>query len=115
MVTGLNTTKISQLLTQSTQNIDETTLSALAKVRRNALSHQKVQSPVFALAASRWTYSLIPHSAHQWVATGLLAVMLVIGAGYWQHSNEQQINELDVAILTDEMPIELLLTDSIRS
>lgn len=115
MITRMDPNKIAQLLTQSTRQIDAATLSALADARCHALTRQSVHTPVFALTAGRWIRSLIPHSAQQWVATGLFAVMLVIGMGYWQHSTEQQISDLDVAILTDELPIEILLSDSHRT
>jgi hypothetical protein len=115
MITRLDPNKIAQLLTQSTRQIDTATLSALADARRSALNKQSVHSPVFALTTGRWMLNLIPHSTQQWVATGLLTAMLVFGTGYWQHAKEQQISDLDVAILTDELPIETLLSDSHRT
>jgi hypothetical protein len=115
MITKLDPNKITKLLTQSTQQMDGAVLSALANARRNALDRQSVHSPAFALTTGRWTHNLIPHTTYQWAATGLLAAMLIIGAGYWQHSKEQQISDLDVAILTDDLPIEVLLVDSSSS
>lgn len=115
MITRMDPDKIARLLTQSTRQIDTATLSALEDARRHALTRQSVHSSVFALTAGRWMPDLIPHSTQQWVAAGLFAAMLVIGTGYWQHSTEQQISDLDVAILTDELPIETLLSDSHRT
>lgn len=106
----LDPEKITQLLTKSTQQLDGVTLSALAKARRNALAMQPSRSPVFALTTGRWTDRLMPHTTMQWLASGLLAALLVVaGTNYWQHSEEQQISELDVAILTDEMPLEVFV------
>lgn len=115
MTNELDPGKIAQLLTQGTRQLDAATLSALVDARRNALKRQSVHSPVFTLTTGRWTLGLIPRSAHQWAAAGLLAAMLIIGTGYWQHLKEQQISDLDVAILTDDLPIEVLLTDSLRT
>lgn len=109
MTTGLDPNKITQLLTQSTRQLNEATMSALADARREALKRKSAYSPVFTLATGRWTHSLIPHSAHQWLAAGLLAAALLVVAGYWQHAREQQISELDVAILTDDLPIEVFV------
>ena len=109
MTTGLYPKKIAQLLTLSCRQLNGATLSALAEARRNALKRQSAHSPSFALSTGRWTHDLIPHSAQQWMATGLLAAMLIIGAGIFQHSQEQQINDLDVAILTDDFPIEVFV------
>lgn len=109
MTTELDPGKIAQLLTQGTRRLDASTLSALTGARQNALKSQSVHAPVAALSTGRWTHSLIPHSAQQWLVTGLLVAIFVFAAGYWQHAQEQQISELDVAILTDELPIEVFV------
>ena len=106
---GLNLGKIVQLLDHSARQLDEQTLSALGKARRNALDRQLAHSPIFALDAGRVVHRLIPHSAQQWLVAGLLLVAIVAGAGLWHHSQEQQFDELDVAILTDELPIEVFV------
>jgi hypothetical protein len=105
----LDPRKIAQLLTQSTRQLDKATLSALVNARQNALKRQLVRAPVFALTTGRWTDRLMPHSAQPWIAAGLLAAVLVVGMSYWQHVEEQQIDELDVAILTDDLPIEVFV------
>ena len=109
MTHEINPGKIAQLLTQSTRQMDEATLSALANARQNALNRQSVRSPVLVLAASRWTDRLIPHSAQPWVIAGLLIAILVAGTGFWRHVQEQQIYETDVAILTGDLPIEVFV------
>jgi hypothetical protein len=61
MTNKLNPGKIVQLLTISTQQMDEATLSALADARQNALNRQSVRAPVFTLTSAsahssvRWT------------------------------------------------------------
>lgn len=110
MNTEFNSGKIAQLLTQSTRQLDAQTLSALSQARRNALERQAAEVPVFAFATTgRWSHWLLPHSAAQWIAAGLLAASLVSVASYYHHSQEQQIGELDVAILTDELPMEIFV------
>lgn len=110
MNTQIDPHKIAQLLTQSSQQLDEKTLSALADVRRYALSKQLARAPSFALSAGHWINILIPHTTNQWVATGLLAALLVVtGTTAWQYTAEQQISEIDVAILTDEMPLHVFV------
>jgi len=105
MTTELDPGKVAQLLTQSSRQLDASTLSALANAHQKALKRHLVRSPSTALSTGRWTYNLIPHSTYAWLATGLLMAVLMLAAGYWQHVQEQQISELDVAILTDELPI----------
>lgn len=115
MTNSLNPEKIIQLLTKSTQQLDETTLSALADARQNALKHQSVRAPVFALTSAaahtsvRWVDRFIPHAAQPWIAAGLLVAVLLAGTSYWQHVQEQQIDETDVAILTGDLPIEVFI------
>lgn len=115
MTNELDPKKIAQLLTLSTRQLDEATLSALVNARQNALKRQSVRAPVFALTtasahtSARWADRLMPHSAQPWIAAGLLAAILIAGTGYWQHVQEQQIDDLDVAILTDDLPIEVFV------
>jgi hypothetical protein len=109
MTNELDPRKIAQLLTLSTRQLDESILSALVNARQNALKRQSVRAPVFALNTGHGTHSLIPDSIQQWVVTGLLVAMIIVGTGYWHHVQEQQIDELDVAILTDELPIEVFV------
>lgn len=109
MNSKLNPDKITQLLNQSTRQLDQQTLSALSQARQNALSRQFAYTPVFALSTGNWTQRLVPNTARQWLAALMLAAAVAGGAGYWRHSQEQQISELDVAILTDELPIEVFV------
>ena len=109
MTDELTPDKIAKLLTQSTRHLDSGTLSALSNARQNALQKQAVRAPVLTLAASRWAHVPVHIPTYQWVFAGLVAAMLVIGTGYWHHDQEQQITELEVAILTDELPIEVFV------
>lgn len=109
MTDEINPERIVQLLTQNTRRMDAGTLSALSNARQKALQRQTARAPVFTLSTGRWTHVLFPLLNHQWVFAGLLVVMLTIGAGYWHHAQEQQIVDLDVAILTDDLPIEVFV------
>lgn len=115
MSTELDLERVARLLTQSSRQLDAQTLSALSNARRIALERQQAQAPVFAfspasaLGTAHWTHRLIPHTAHQWIAAGLIVAAIASGAGFWHHAQEQQIGDLDVAILTDELPIEVFV------
>lgn len=115
MITRLNPKQIAQLLTESTRQLDAGTLSALVTARQNAMKRHARHAPAFAFTpvsahgSIHWTEKLVPHSAQQWLAIILLAVTLVAGTGFWHHTQEQQISEIDVAILTDDLPIEALV------
>jgi hypothetical protein len=115
MSNELNPEKVAQLLTKSTQQLDNSTLSALASARRNALERQSARVSVFRLSSAsghtsaRWMDRIVPHSAAPWIAAGLLVVILLAGGSYWQHVQEQQIDDTDVAILTSDLPIEVFV------
>jgi hypothetical protein len=109
MITKLNSGKIAQLLTQSTRQLDTHILSALVDARQNALKRQSVRAPVFALNMGRETHSLIPDSVQQWMVAVLFVAVLIAGTSFWHQVQEQQISELDVAILTDDLPIEVFV------
>ena len=109
MTDELNPKKIAQLLTQSSRQLNSGTLTALSKAREVALQRHSLRAPVFTLATGRWAHFLLPLSAHQWMPAALLAITFAVGVGYWHHAQEQQIDELDVAILTDDLPIEVFV------
>jgi len=115
MTNDLDPGKIARLLTLGTRQMDAGTVSALVNARRYALERQSVRASVFALnpasahMPARWAEKLIPHSTQPWVAGALLIAVLMAGIGYWQSVQEQQIDETDIAILTDELPIEVFV------
>jgi hypothetical protein len=115
MTNDLDPGKIARLLTMGTRQMDADTVSALVNARRYALDRQSVRASVVALnpvsahLPTRWTDKLIPHFVQPWVAGALLIAVLMAGAGYWQSVQEQQIDETDIAILTDELPIEVFV------
>ncbi len=104
---NLNPKRVAQLLTQGTWQMDTAVLTKLTTAREKALERQTMRAPVFTLATGRWSHFLAPISNHQWLSAGLLAIMLVVGMSYWHHVQEQQIADLDVSILTDDLPIEV--------
>ncbi|HEX5338556.1 MAG TPA: DUF3619 family protein [Gallionella sp.] len=108
-LSGLNFGKIAQLLDKGTRELDARTVSALSEARRNALSRQRAQEPVFAFTAGHWTFGHASHSTKHWLAAGVLLAIIIAGAGLWHHAQEPQLDDLDVAILTDEMPIEVFV------
>jgi hypothetical protein len=109
MITNLDPEKITRLLTLSTRQLDQSTLLALSSARQNALRRQSVRAPVFALSTGHGVHHLIPSPIRLWVVAGLLIATTVIGMGYWNHLQEQQIDETDLAILTDDMPIDVFV------
>lgn len=103
--------KIKQQL-DSHLNLDDATLSRLRSARQQALTRQRVTEPVFALAwADNLSSRLSGHSAPLRVAlTGAALIMALIGFQYWQQSpSVEEIEEIDAALLTGELPINAYL------
>jgi len=110
MTANLDPGKIARLLTASTRQLDERTISALSDARHIALDRQMVRVPVFAIHTGHSIHSLVPHTIRQWVVAGLLMAAFIAGAGYWNNlQDQQQIDEVDLAILTDDLPIEVFV------
>ena len=109
MNTDLDPGKITRLLTMSARQLDQSALSALSSARQKALERQSVRSRFFALSTGHGSHRLLPNIAHPWVMAGLLVATLILGTGYWQHVQEQQIDDTDLAILTDDTPIDVFV------
>lgn len=110
MTTKLDPKKITQLLDQSTRQLDGEILSALQQSRAQALQRQATPAQALRFAGNGWAHLPLPRSARQWITIGLLALALASGANlWWQHTRHQQIIDTDVDILTDELPIELFV------
>lgn len=106
----INPDKIAQLLNQGSRQLDEKIVAALSDARRRALSRQ-AQAPSIIRTTGLWIgHHLMPHNTRQWLATSLLAALLVVtGTTIWQYNEEQQVSEIDVAILADEMPLDVFV------
>lgn len=109
MITNLDPEKITRLLTLGTRQLDSGTVLALGSARQNALKRQSARPPVFALNTGHRAHSLMSNSPRTWVTAVLLVATLSIGMGYWNHMQEQQIDDTDVAILTDDLPIDVFV------
>jgi hypothetical protein len=100
---------IRQLLNRSLMQLDQSTLDKLQEARRHALQHASSYAPSMVLT---WvdTHVLrhIPakrHAAAAWFAVALLVIGLLGGISYyWQQANDNS-DEVDIAILTDDLPI----------
>lgn len=105
----LNHKRIADLLTRSSTQLDGQTAANLRRASAVALQRQRVHQHAFSLSTiGHKAHDLMPHSTHQKVAAAIiLAAILVSMAGYWQQM--QDSHNLDIDILTDELPIEVFV------
>jgi hypothetical protein len=98
--------QIRQLLNRSLAQLEQPVLTRLRDAREQALARHAAHAaaPVFAWAGN-WRVAATHHKFRIVAAVALLAAILSSGAAYWHH--EHEVSEVDVAILTDELPIEV--------
>jgi len=101
---------IAGLLTRATEHLDDNTLTALRRARNLALERQALNRPVLTLNAGNGIHWPVPHTASQWMAMAVLLIAVLAGGiSYWHHVREHEISHLDIAILTDDLPMEIFI------
>lgn len=108
----LNTHDIGRLLDRSVAQLDNSTLDKLQSARRTALQHQPVtkQAPVLAWLVQHGLIHHHPAQGHKALNIGLaalLAALLFSGALYWHQYYERDHSDIDIAILTDDLPVDM--------
>ncbi len=100
MTEKLNIEAIRQLLNRSQAQLDDATLACLRKAREQALLRHAPG------VHTHWRWAEMRHPAATWFATLLLAICLFGGVTYyWQQTHDN--SEIDLAILTDDMPVDV--------
>ncbi len=110
MKIDINTNLIKKLLDTSASQLSSDTLDKLRIARTRALDHQRVRHSVPVLA---WLgHHTDKHDSFNiskpmnWAVAALLVACLISGASIWQsYTSENEINEMDIAILTGDLPI----------
>lgn len=101
---------IAKLLTHATLQLDAETVASLRQARNVALERQLLKRPGFKLSMVHGSHRLIPHLAPQWAVTAILLVVIFFGGiSYWINTQENDLAHLDIAILTDDLPLEVFV------
>ena len=110
MKTDINTKLIKEILNSSTSQIGPATLEKLRMARSRAVDHQRTHSTVPVLSwlghhgGRRGSFHM--SKSMNWAVAALFVACLISGASIWQHyAKEREINEVDIAILTGDLPI----------
>lgn len=108
----LNPERIRQLLNRSTNRLDEATLTRLREARlqamqRHAVRHESILAHAGPGHHGSWQEALQHHKLFRWIAGALLVASLLSGIAYWQHSADNDTSDEDIAILTDDLPLQV--------
>lgn len=108
---NLNPESVARLLNRSLTQLDRPTLSRLSEARQRALAAHTENVSVPVLAGTRGSSFAQQAHAHHRIQRWGLILLLVLGmfscVSYWQHQSEPSDDEVDIAILTDDLPIEV--------
>ena len=108
MTKKLSHASIKQLLNHSLTRLEQPTLARLRDIRVQALARYEARrtAPAFAWAGIGVGHAAATrHKPHFWPAAILFAALLFGVAPYWQHLAKHDTADLDIAILTDDLPI----------
>ncbi|MEK7360482.1 MAG: DUF3619 family protein, partial [Pseudomonadota bacterium] len=98
-----------------TLDLDPAALNRLQIARQQALARQRLSEPVFVLAwvdAVAGRMSGNPASAGI-VLAGAALILALVGIQYWQRApTAEEIEEIDAALLTSDLPINAYLDKS---
>ncbi|MBI5890154.1 MAG: DUF3619 family protein [Nitrosomonadales bacterium] len=114
MTRKLKTHEIGRLLNRSAERLDQNTLDDLQSARRSALKYQQKprQVPVLAWLTQHGLTGHRSLSGHKTLGFGiamLFAAVLLGSISYCQHATERDHVELDIAILTDDLPVDMFV------
>jgi len=107
----LNPDLIKQVLDSSLAQLDQATLIRLHAARERALNHYQARNAALPLLAwvgehALWNTPAYPYRIYRWIGTFILVACLFSGIAYWQQSMEDDTTDADIAILTDDLPIQ---------
>ena len=109
--------KIKQQLDQSL-DLKPAELDRLRSARERALKRQRIAEPVFGLV---WVDAVMGRLSGNPASTGIALagaalIMALVGIQYWQQTpTVEEIEEIDAALLTSELPINAYLDKSFDS
>lgn len=106
----LNNKDIGRLLDLSANQLDRSIANSLYTARQQALQHQRISSSVWTnqngLLHGRLQLSA---RALNWVIAAVVVSLLAINLSYWNRMAERDHSDIDIAILTDDLPVDMFV------
>ena len=111
--------KVVRHLNRGLDDIKQGTRYQLRSARQAALNrHRKAPQPAFGLAWAGNVASRRGHSRYfnaRYIAAAALLVLSLIGVSYWQFVQSNDIAEIDVSLLTGDLPIDAYLDNGFEA
>lgn len=114
--TNLSHKAIKLLLNTSLVRLGQPALTRLRDARAQALVHHDTHhgarhvAPAFAWAGNNtWQAAGMQHKSRILAATVLVIALLFSISAYWQQATENDVAEVDLSILTDDLPMHVYL------
>ena len=100
--------EIGRLLDRSADQLDRATLNSLHASRQFALQNQRAPT-------SNWVnrngllhgHLQLSAQTFNWIVAAVVAVLLVINLAYWDRMAAHDHSDIDIAILTDDLPVDV--------
>lgn len=106
----LNHKEVGRLLNQSTNQLNRSTLNGLRKARQQALINQRVEAPIWVNQNGVLHGQLqLSQRALNWIIVAVVASLLAINLTYWDRTYEHDHSDVDIAILTDDLPVDMFV------
>lgn len=100
---------IKQLLNHSAAQLDKPTLTRLHQAREQAMARYAtrcIEQPISARAGHAvWHAFGAQHKSRLWAATLLVTLILFSATVYWNQNAKSDTTDVDIAILTGDLPI----------
>jgi hypothetical protein len=106
----LTTREIGRLLDQSANQLNRATLNELYSARQQAVQRQRASMSTWVShnGTLHGHLQLSPRALN-WVIAAVVATLLVINLTYWDHAADHDHSDIDIAILTDDLPVDMFV------
>ena len=110
MNTKLTRREIGRLLDRSAAQLDRSALEGLQAARRHALQRQRASLSAWLSRDGMLHGHLhLPRRSLAWLMVAVVATLLLANLSYCYHGSGH--GDIDIAILTDEMPVDVYVDD----
>ncbi len=113
MNTKLTHQELKRLLDSSAAGLDRETVDRLHAARRQALQHQRVSATTWVSQNGTLHGHLqLSQRALNWIIAAIVISLLAINLNYWDRASEHDHSDIDIAILTDDLPVDLFVDNN---